>query len=281
LKASPVGQFVCNLEHPRCQEVDQEKYKYHQFGMQHVGQFSGVSEFLKNGPPIIHHQTWLAELISARPDTNAVASWSDAMSIVNGGRVWGGFISARSDFKQQSGMDSQLIGLEIDVLNAGKPGLFPNSSKVGLQIVGFGRENTNAIEVLSQGPESGQWQNILQVAPGTVSKNGTIIGVGPQKTQIGINLFGSSFSDSALILSTNSKITFRSPGLSDAALYRDEFSNGFVVLQLGPAGLRITNTQNNKNLVIITPDGDIITPRGKLSDLYDRIEKLEAKLNAK
>ena len=118
----PQGLFVCDGVHPRCTWVDQSTYPYHQFGGQHVGQMSGVSDVLENGPPLIHYQTFLTELISQRPDTNAVAFWADAASVVNNGRVWGGFISARSGFST-SGADSQLIGLEIDVLNGGLPGV--------------------------------------------------------------------------------------------------------------------------------------------------------------
>lgn len=275
------GKFICDEQHPRCAVQDQSQYKYNQFGGRHVGQYSGVSNLLKNGPPLEHYQTWLTEVITERPDTNVVASWSDAKSVVDKGRVWGGFISARSQFNGKI-KDSQLIGLEIDVLNAGLPGVSPNQSKVGLQIVGFGNRVTNAIEVLNDGGKdsNSQWQNVLNVQPGAVASDGTIIGVGPQNAAIGIDFRNSTFNDSAFLISEDQKLTFRKNGEIDAAVYRDNFGRGHLVLQSGPDGLRITNAENNKNLAIIKNDGDIITAQGALSNILNRLTQLENKLKS-
>ncbi|MGN5480591.1 hypothetical protein ACTMU2_39235 [Cupriavidus basilensis] len=80
----------------------------------------------------------MTELESHRTNTNAAAFWSDASAEVDKARVWGAFVSARSSL--EPGNDAQLIGLEIDVLNDGLPGLRPNQSKVGLQIASvFGK----------------------------------------------------------------------------------------------------------------------------------------------
>lgn len=274
---SPDGIFVCHGAHPRCSWPDQATYPYNQFGMQHVGQMSGVSDFLADGPALIHYQTFLAELISQRADTNAVALWADAQSQVNGGRVWGGFLSARSDFSRLpagSNPDSQLIGLEIDVLNAGLPGVYPNASKVGLQIVGFGNRNTNAIEILTQTP-SAAWQNVINIQPGTVAPDGTVIGMAPQNAGVGINFLGSRFADSAFLVSENQRITFRTAGTSDAAIWRDDINNGYLVLQAGPPGLRIVNSDNTANLLMVTSDGDLVTRYGSYSTLVTRVGNLE------
>lgn len=99
--------------------------------------------------------------------------------------------------------------------------------------------------------------------------------MGPQKVNIGIDFRGSSFSDSAIIVAENSKITFRDPGKHDAAIYRDEFNEGHLVVQSGPAGMRITNAQNTENIVIITPDGDVISKYGSMKDLAERIAAIE------
>jgi hypothetical protein len=232
-------------------------YAYHQFdGSTRIGEFVSISETLADGPPLPHHQTFLAELITKRPDTNAVALWADAKSIVSKGRVWGGFISARSGFASPTD-DSQLIGLEIDVLNAGKPGVFPNDSKVGLQIVGFGNRNTNAIEILNEQKGEGEFENGINFQPGAISKDGAIFGVGPQSSRYGLNLLGSRFSEAAVIVSENQKIVFRAEGRRDASIYRDEFSDGHLVLTAGPGGMRVTNAENTSNLLIIHPDGKV------------------------
>jgi hypothetical protein len=268
------GIFYCHGDHPRCSWPDQSTYPYYQFSGQHVGQMSGVSDLLPDGPALPQYQSWLTELISLRPGTNAVASWSDAESKVDGGRVWGGFISARSELPD--GADSQLIGLEVDVLNDGLPGVYPNYSKVGLQVVGFGAANTNAIEVLTQTP-SAAFQNIINIQPNSIAADGAVIGMAPQHAGRGIDFRGSTFADGALLLSPNQKIVFQIPGLNDAAIYRDQFSNGYLVLQAGTPGLRITNAQDTANLMIITPDGNFVTPLGSFSDVLSRLSNLESK----
>lgn len=276
VESNPYGVFICDPLHPRCQWADQSTYPYHQFAGQHVGQYSGISDVLEPGPALPHYQTYIVELISQRADTNAVAFWADAMSVVDKGRVWGGFISARSEFKT-AGADSQLIGLEIDVLNAGLPGVYPNASKVGLQIVGFGNPNTNAIEIAVDGPRAA-FQNIINIQPNALAADGAVIGMTPQNAGRGIDFYGSHFADAAFLVSANQKFVFRSAGLGDASIYRDEFSNGYLVLQAGPPGLRITNSENSTNLLIVQADGDLITKYGTLSSVYSRLTSLEQKV---
>lgn len=272
------GHWVCDDKHPRCKTSN---YAYPQFSNStNIGDFAGYSDVLEAGPKLEHYQTFLAELETQRPGTNAVALWGDAASIVKGGLVWGGFLSARSGSTGEPDFDSQLIGLEIDVLNAGLPGVYPNASKVGLQIVGFGAPNTNAIEILTQSPKHGQWHNGFNVQPGSISKDGAVIGIGRQSAAIGLNLYGSTFSDSAVIVSPDQRITFRAEGQYDAAVYRDSINDGHLVLQAGPAGLRIANAANDKNLVTITPEGDVVTDAGSLKDLSERIVDLERRLAA-
>lgn len=274
LEVNPTGKFLCGGPHPRCSVMDQSTYGYHQFNKRHVGQYAGVSHLLENGPPMEHYQTFLGEVISQRPNSNAVAIWGDATANVHNARVWGGFFSARS--WPNSG-DSQLIGLEIDVLNAGLDGVYPNHSKVGLQVVGFGARNTNAIEILTEGNGNGRWQNAITISPDSISHDGTVIGVGPQQANIGLDFRGSNFADSAMIVGTNNKVTFRTPGKYDAAIYRDPFYDGHLVIQAAPNGIRITNAQNTENLVIITADGDVISKYGSMKNLAERITALEAK----
>lgn len=120
-----------------------------------------------------HYQNLLSSVWNFKEATNAVSIWGDSASLVNGAKSWGAFFSARSNatmFQTDKRMapywpkglapnnpddfDCQLIGVEIDVLNGGKPGVNPNMSKTGLQIVGFGQPNSMGVEVRCQGAAS-------------------------------------------------------------------------------------------------------------------------------
>lgn len=249
------GNFVCNGGHYRCQSKPEE-YGYHQFAMRRIKDFAGYSDLLPPGEPLEHYQSFLAELDSRRADTNAVAFWADAMARAHKARVWGAFASARSELPK--GQDAQLIGLEIDVLNDGLPGVHPNQSKVGLQIVGFGRTNTNAIEVLAQSRDSGRFSNIFNVQPNAATEDGAIFGIAPQQTGVGLNMLGSTFRDSAILLSANAPLTFRgTEGQRDARIYRDNIDSGHLVLQASGSGIRITNSANEANLLVIDDRGNI------------------------
>ena len=229
--------------------------EYHQFpsNMQ-IGDFIIFSDFLPASETYDHYQSFLTELISDSANTNSVANWSDAKSIVNQGKVWGSFISARSELEQ--GEDSQLIGLEIDVLNNGLAGESPNQSKVGLQIVGFGNLNTNAIEVLTD--EQGLWQNVINIAKGTVDENGTVLGVAQETPiKIGIDFSNTPFSDAAIALSNESPITLETKNGNPASIYTDTFRDGYLVIQTGKSGIRLVNNQNNENLLVINGDGTV------------------------
>lgn len=228
---------------------------YHQFPKEmKIGDFIGISDYLSAGEPLDHYQSVIIELINERKDTNAVSLWSDAKSITDNGRVWGGFLSARSDLKE--GEDSQLIGLEIDVLNGGLRGEYPNHSKVGLQIVGFGNLNTNAIEVLSD--NEGLWQNIINVQNGTVERNGTVIGVAQKSPiNIGIDFSNTPFDRAAMLVSNNSKLSFISKQGNDASIYTDDIGNGYLAIQTGKEGIRFINNENSANILTIKADGTI------------------------
>lgn len=185
--------------------------------------------------------------------TNAVALWGEAVSGAPEARVWGGFLTATS----KADMDSQLVGLEVDVTNDSLPGISPNESKVGVQIVALGKyECTNGIELLAAGDSS--WNNGILIADGTISESGAIIGSAqstPVKT--GIDFTNTPFTNAALAISNNSKITMQSKSGNPAAIYTDDIDDGYLVLQAGKSGLRITNNENDKNLMIIHPDGTI------------------------
>ena len=127
-----------------------------------------------------HYQTLLVDLTNTQPNANGVP-------FTDGALAWGGFMSARSTCSRaavvnvdsaiptsatESGacpeeFDAQLIGLEVDVLNEGKPGVFGNQAKHGLQVVGFGNPNSHAISVIAhgfdlpEGQQDGQFETLL------------------------------------------------------------------------------------------------------------------------
>lgn len=258
MAAEPVtksGNFVCRGGHDRCSEAPKD-YGYHQFaGEKNVGDFAGYSEVLhEDGKPQEHHQTFLSEVLSFKRNTNAVAIWGDGGARVNDARVWGGFFSARSGLKAWE--DAQLVGLEVDVLNGGQPGVHPNKSKVGIQVVGFGQVNSNALEVLSENEKSGQFMNGVNIKAGAIHRTGTVFGVEPQQTTIGLNMQYSKFRDSAILLSEGAPITFRQKNGKDAKVYRAE--DGTLVLQAGNGGLRIES-----------PDGKVLLDMGNHGEFYD------------
>jgi len=187
------------------------------------------------------------------PTTNGVALWGEARSKAKGSRVWGGFLNVASE----KNLDAQLVGLEIDVTNDSLPGVSPNESKVGMQIVALGpHECTNGIELLAAGKSS--WHNGILLTNGTISEDGTILGCSqetPVKT--GIDFSNTPFTNAAIDISNNSKIVMQSKSGNPAAIYTDDINDGYLVMQAGASGLRITNNANDANLLILNADGTI------------------------
>lgn len=235
---------ICKNGHPHCAFAP-GLYPYHQFAGRPLQDFVVLSDVLTPGPKLEHYQSFLSEVISQRPDTNAVAVWGDATGSADKSRVWGGFFTARTAnvLGKPTPKDAQLIGLEIDVLNSSLPGVFPNDSKVGLQIVGFGHTNTNAIELLTEAP-GGKFINGINVQPGAIAPEGTLFGVAPQKAKLRINLQDSQFDDAAILLSPNNRVTFRHSGQADASIWRDEIFEGHLVLSSRP--VRVAHHQRRE-----------------------------------
>jgi len=119
-----------------------------------------------------HSQTLMSEVINLKPFTNAVPMWGDGSALAHNSSAWGGFFSARSiyvdpsknqfthygeaavryadDNPPEEDFDCQLIGLEVDVLNMGKPGVYPNKAKHGITVVGFGNPNSHAVSIICE-----------------------------------------------------------------------------------------------------------------------------------
>ncbi|WP_237151736.1 hypothetical protein [Oryzibacter oryziterrae] len=116
-----------------------------------------------------HYQLLMSEVSNFLPGANAVPIWGDGAAIQNGSAAWGAFFSARSDYLIGSGSvvealvpegtnrdcaredyDCSLTGIEVDVINAGKPGVFPNKAKHGITVVGFGNPNSHALSIICE-----------------------------------------------------------------------------------------------------------------------------------
>jgi len=196
---------------------------------------------------------------------NAIGVWGASRSRARGARVWGGFLTATSG--DGDATDGQLVGLEVDITNHTLPGVSPNESKVGIQVVGLGTAgNTNAVEVIAA--DRGQWINGLLFAPRSVSADGAYVATAQNDpVRVGIDFSYGRFNQAAIALPANGRIQFATPGGPPAAVYSDEFFGGGLVLQGGPAGVRVTNAANTKNLVWIHDDGSL-DPRSRILRRY-------------
>lgn len=187
-----------------------------------------------------HTQGLLVEGWNFTSDVNTISIWGDALAARTQAKVWGGFLSARSNLlgdwapytppsssSTADKFDAQLIGLEIDVLNGGlDSGQRVNErsyplAKNGLQIVGFGKRNSAAIEVRCEDSDDtsrtlsnrrGAWDYVL-IARNCVHDKSTFICSGFSKGYKGIDLSPTLYSDGAIRLRTehaSSGIVFNS-----------------------------------------------------------------------
>lgn len=183
---------------------------------------------------------------------NTVGIWGDAVSNTEDGKVWGGFFTANSGVP---GNETQLVGVEIDVINKGKPGIYPYNSKVGLQVVTIGDEDSSiAIEVLSD--HKSKWKNGLLIGDQAIAPDGAGVAIAnKQPMRFGIDASQGSYSDSAILLPKDSRLTFRNPDFRDAFIYGDTFDTGYLVM--GGSGIRMVNADNTRNILKISNRGII------------------------
>jgi hypothetical protein len=216
-----------------------------------------------------HYQNLLSEVWSFSPTVNAVALWADSGAFYPGARSWGGFLSARSwpvhwteyvpagtaDFKDED-FDAALVGLEVDVLNGGLPhGTVSKTvgiplSKVGVQIVGFGKRNTTALELRSEDSDDhtkktderrGTWHYGL-IDHNALNSESTFLITATPEVKTGIDFSRTTFSDAAVkIKSTGSRTGIAFNNYTAGEIYAGD---GKLQLRGGTAGLSI-----------LTPDG--------------------------
>jgi hypothetical protein len=172
-----------------------------------------------------HYQNFLSEVWSFSPTVNAVALWGDSGAFHPGAKSWGGFLSARSwpvhwkeyvppgtpSFADRD-FDAQLVGLEIDVLNGGlDEGRTSGTigmplSKSGLQIVGFGKRNTAAVEIRTEDSDDvkkapddrkGTWRYGV-IAYNALNSDSTFLFSATPKARTGLDLSMTDHSDGAI-----------------------------------------------------------------------------------
>lgn len=236
-----------------------------------------------------HYQNLLVSTVNRVPNVNAVSIWGDSHALADGAKAWGGFLSARSSCStyakggplnqyapelQGCGpeRDNQLIGLEIDVLNESKPGVYPNMSKTGLQVVGFGHPNSMAMEVRSEdsdrkytGAPAGAFESIVYVKNAIQPEYGRLIVADFDKASIGLDFRRALFTEGLL--------RGRSTGVGTGLILNDGNSGemyggrrwgedfqderGWLTLRAGTGGLRVVSHDNRKEILAVDNDGGI------------------------
>ena len=217
----------------------------------------------------------LSEVWAFSPNINAVALWGDSAALYPGVKSWGGFLSARSwpvhwqeyvpagapEFKDKN-FDAALIGLEVDVLNNGLPhGSVSKTvgiplSKVGVQIVGFGKRNTAAIEIRSEDTDDaklsadsrrGTWHYGI-IAYNSLNSESTFLYSATPSGKTGADFSLTHYSDSAVkIKSAGSKTGISFNEYKGGEIFAQDDT---LVLGTGSQGMSV-RTPNGRELLRI------------------------------
>lgn len=249
-----------------------------------------------------HYQNLLVETWNFTPNVNGVSFWADSAALVTGAQSWGGFISTRSwpfrwldylpedvkDFKDED-FDAGLVGLEIDVLNFGKPHgevspvVGKPLQKVGLQLVGFGKQSTAAIEIRSEDTDAfeltadqrrGTWYYGI-IANNCFSSQSTLIKTAFHEARLGIDMSITDFREGAIKIRSaregsgmmlnegSSGEWFGGPRVRDG---KDQLN--WMSVRIGDGGFRIVSRDAAKELLTIDNQGNVtitgnVTVNGK------------------
>lgn len=233
-----------------------------------------------------HYQSLLSEVVNATRGANGIPIWGDGLAAAHGANVWGGFFSARSgcyqgdligrylpkDLKRGCGpdFDAQLTGLEVDVLNAGKPGVWPNKAKHGVQVVGFGNPNGQALSIIvenfdrEQKFRAGQFESILYAQSSLHPDYGRFIVMDFEQAKIGLDMRKPLFREGAM--------DFRSEGVGTGIMIATGKSgeiygglrwpdhadkSGWLSARLGEGGFRLVSNDNTRELMAVDNQGRI------------------------
>lgn len=241
-----------------------------------------------------HYQNLLIETWNFTDNVNAVSFWADSAALTPGARNWGGFISARSwpfrwgeylpdgapDFADPE-FDAALVGLEIDVLNYGlahgemSPKVKQKLSKIGLQLVGFGKQSTAAVEIRSMDTDAfelnadqrtGTWYYGI-IANNCFNSESTFIKAAFDRARLGLDMSITDFTQGAIkIRSTragsgflvnegSSGEIFGGPRFADNADQRN-----WMHIRAGDAGTRVVSRDTNRELLVIEEGGNVSIP---------------------
>lgn len=233
-----------------------------------------------------HHQNVFSQVINATRGANGIPFWGDGIAAVNGANVWGGFFSARSGCYERDligqrlpksidrgcgpEFDAQITGLEVDVINAGRPGVYPNKAKHGIQVVGFGNPNGQALSVISkdfdrpQEFRAGQFESILYAQNSIQPEYGRFIVADFEAADMGLDLRKPIF--------RNGAVAIHSSGMSTGIIVNEGKSGeiyggirwpkaadpgNWQTIRIGEAGLRIVSNDNMRELLTVDNSGRI------------------------
>lgn len=248
-----------------------------------------------------HFQLLHSEVYNFSRDLNGVAIWGDSAALAPNAKSWGAFFSARSwplkwtgytppelfDYDEEKDFDAALVGVEIDVLNAGKDwsasnGIDPHAmAKVGLQIVGFGSCNTAAVEVrtedsddASRTPETRRgawhWGIIIRNA---LASHSTVLMSENGHVARGIDFDKTTFSEGALRITgagPNSGVVF-DHGLSGEI--HSDTTDGSLNLRIGQGGFKLWSSDGSRVIAHITDDGLVVERQGYGRKLWRRLRR--------
>jgi hypothetical protein len=230
-----------------------------------------------------HFQLLHSEVYNFSRDLNGVAIWGDSAALAPNAKSWGAFFSARSwplkwtgytppelpDYDEKADFDAALVGVEIDVLNAGKDwsgidGIVPDAmAKVGLQVVGFGSRNTAAIEVrtedsddASRTPETRRgawhWGMIIRNA---LASHSTVLMSENGHIARGIDFDKTTFSEGAMRIAgagPNSGLVF---DRGRSGEIHSDVADGSLNLRIGENGLKVWSSDGSRLLAHFTDRG--------------------------
>lgn len=168
--------------------------------------------------------------------------------------------------------DTQLIGVEIDVLNDALPGSYPNMSKTGVQIVGFGNPNSMAIEVRSEDTDKdmsgkGEYRGVFENGiyfKNSIASYGRLLVSDMPQARIGLDLKSTLFTEGAIQIQSQQVGTgiIYNNGISGEIYGGERWSgsedkNDWLTLRAGNGGIRVVSNDNTKELVAIDNYGGI------------------------
>lgn len=175
-------------------------------------------------------------------------------NICRGGKIAGQFTTVKGI---GDGVNAQLVGQEIDVINNRPADSEEHYTTAGMQIVTIGTaDSTAAIELISDW--TSRWRHGIMIDEGAIAEDGTILACGQQDLmKIGIDLSNSIFSDSAILLNNDQCIKFEGTSfdVGSGLIYMSDDDQ--IVIQIGNKGLTVTTNDGLENILRITGEGEI------------------------